>query len=929
MPVRTRSARRPDTRLIATKLQAPAYTRGLVLRPHLLERLEGLDSRRLALLHAPAGYGKTTLAVQWRRQLAARGDRSAWLSLDQDDNDVARFLSYLLEAFRDIAPEIDLDLAHALQNQTDSAIRFVLGGLINAAAALERQLYLVLEDWHLIESDSIQDAMHFLLNYAPPNLHFLLTSRSLPPLQLGKLRVADQFIEIRARDLRFDSEEARHFFSDVNDLQLPEDSLDLLFRTTDGWVAALQLASLTLRNSPDPEGLIKAFDGRHHSINEYLAENVLSNLAPDLRDFLLCTAILDRLNADLCAAVSGRDDSQRLLEQLEREDLFIRPLDDQRQWFRYHHMFASFLLQRLNRDRPAESAALHLRASEWFEAQGYTSDAVSHALQAGDLERAVNLIDTSAMTLIEHSRMATLLNLMDRLPPEAIAQRPRLQMALGWCYCLTQRADKAAPVIDQLHAILTEGAGIEDRQQLVALRAELRVLQACLDIYADQIEQVEPQVAPLLDADVEYPHWVLAVAANVLSFVRIHRFDFEGARTLQRWATPHHMGTEGPFSGIYGHCFTGMAAAYQGNLRVAAKHFQETLNYARESVGQHSHAARLAAALWGEINYEYNDLEHAENLLEESLALGATGGVVDFSLAIYIPLARLRGLQGDIPAAHRLLDEGLESARRLGLERLAVAVDGERVRRYLLDGDLLHAERNSPELPPAPSSTDGIQAQIWAMRALARSRVLQALGRTEDALGLLDRLLEQARSNGRMLFTVTLLVRITLCLESLRRQEQAEQRLTEALMLGASQGMVRSFVDEGPAVVNVLQRLRDKLRQQSAANALPESVAYHMNRLIAVGNSVVPAGAHAFSDGLPAADAATSRPLTVLVEPLKTREKQIVVLLGKGCSNKEIARTLNVSVDTVKWYLKSTYSKLAVHRRAQAVAEARRLGIIK
>lgn len=910
-----------DVRLIRSKLQAPTYTGPLVARPQLIQRLDALCSRKLALVHAPAGYGKTTLVVQWRERLETQDNSVAWLSLDADDNEVLRFLTYLLEALQNIESALAVDLVSVLETQSANAVEFVLSDLINGIDACGRQLFFVLEDWHLIDSAEVHAAMNFLLTHAPANLHWMITSRKQPDLPLARLRVEDQLVEIEAADLRFDANESREFLQRLDNLRLPAESLDLLWRRTDGWAAALQLASLSLQSADDPKAWIRGFSGYHRSIDDYLAENVLDTLPAPTLDFLLRTSILGRFNGQLCEAVSGHANSQAMLEALERQDLFIRALDPQRAWFRYHHLFAAHLQRRLQRDLPNLEPALHRAASDWYEANGHPGEAVSHALAAGDTERAIELVDIHAMGLVEHSRMASLLALVKKLPGRELADKPQLQMAIAWAHCLTHYPGPAQANLD----ILQHALSSKHQANHAQLESEARVLQACIDIYADRIDRVEEMVAPVLSHPEAHRAWVVAVAANLRSYGYIHRFKFDAARETQVWAQVYHLRTDGPFSGIYGRFFSGLADACQGNLRAAARQFRETLNHAHDTIGSHSHAARLASALWGQINYEYNDLSHAEQLLEESRALGAEGGVADFSMNTYVPLARLRALQGDVAGAHALLDEGAATAEQLNLARLAAAIDAERVRRYLTDGDLLHAQRLVRASAPLPRDANGIDVQVYEFRELACARVLHAQGAVDEEVKILERLFKSACRHGRRLSEITLRVRLAMAWHDLGRTYDAQGCLFEALVLGASQGMVRSFLDEGPAVTTLLERMRDDARHGESHILLTESVANHINRLIALGkheqcgDSALTAAANMNSEGAS---------LGLMVEPLKHRELEIVHLLGKGCSNKEIARNLNVSVDTVKWYLKSTYSKLDVCRRSQAVAEAKRQGLI-
>ena len=391
--------------------------------------------------------------MQWLAILQDGGAQVAWLGLHGDDNDPHWFLAHLLEAVRRALPsagEAIGDLAALIEQNAEDMQGYVLSALLEVIGDVDGRFVIAFDDWHLVDDSGARRALVHLLDFAPPNLAIVLTSRRRPQLPLSRLRVRGHLVEIDADLLRFDLDETREFLVELNGLRLDGDDVARLSAGTDGWVAALQLASLSLRDSADPAALIRGFSGRHHSVGEYLAENVLDALPADVLDFLLATSVCDRLCGDLAGVLAGRGDGQAMLEELESRDLFLRPLDTEREWFRYHHLFADYLRRRLDRDHPDRVVELHSRASAWFAEQALVPEAVAHALSGGDIRRATDLVEQHAMPLVEHSRMVSLLGLLGRLPGTAADDRPGLLMAVAWANCLLQRSAAAQASLDAL-----------------------------------------------------------------------------------------------------------------------------------------------------------------------------------------------------------------------------------------------------------------------------------------------------------------------------------------------------------------------------------------------------------------------------------------------------------------------------------------------
>ncbi len=901
----------------STKFHAPTYDDGLVQRDRLIDVLREGRSRRLALIHGPAGFGKTTLAVQWLRVLCDDGVPVAWLSLDDDDNDAAWFVGHLVEAIRRVDPSLPEDLSDVLEQHAEDAPRYVLTELINHVASQRGQLAIVLDDWHVIADPKTVSALEFLLDAGPSNLHLIVTSRTRSPA-IGRLRVDNQVTEIDATQLRFDCTESANFLLDLNALPLDAQDIGHLWSSTDGWVAALQLATLSLRESEDPSALIRTFSGRHHSIGDYLAENVLDALDPLLLDFLLTTSICDRLCGDLASAVSGQRKGQALLEDLEQRDMFLRPLDDEREWFRYHHLFASYLRRRLERDHPDRVVTLHRVAGAWFAEHGLLAEAVTHALAAGDRTRAIDMVELQAMELVEDSQMATLIRLVNKLPAALLPSRPVLQLAIAWANCLLQRLEEAQTALDHVRVAIHDGR-CDDPDQL---RGEADVVQACIDVYRDRIDRAAGLVAPYLEPTPKGRPFLSAVAGNIQTFVDIHTFAYEVALQRQRSTAQFHAATGGPFAGVYGRCFGGLAAFALLDLAAAERMYQDGFDLASTAAEPRSHASRLAGSLVGHLRYERGDIDGAEQLLEACHELGAESGVVDFMIPTYVTLARIKALRGDVDAAWSLLDEGSDAAVELRLPRLLAAVQHERVRIHLARGETAQATDVVAEVEAdLPIGDDGIQAAIRQHLLTLRARSMAAAGRYDHALDLAGEVLRESRSVPQPYAEVMACLELASIQLAAGDQECAMETVVPALVSASHAGLVRSVIDVGPSLLRLISDLRDAQRRQRWPAGLPDVRAGYLAELLSI--------AHA--DSGRAGFAVIDRPADrgpMPEEPLNAREVDILRLLERGLANKEIARNLGLTVNTVKWYLKNIYVKLGGTRRGESVAQARRPRIV-
>jgi serine/threonine-protein kinase PknK len=787
-----------------TKYRPPTPFRSLMPRARLLDMLRAGGRRRLVVIHGPAGFGKTTLAAQWREVLAEDGVTVAWLTIDSDDSNVVSFLAHLIEAVRGVRPSLAQDLRQTLEEHGDQAGRYVLTSLINDIEEGGTPIAVIIDDWHRISDAATIAVLTYLLDHGSQHLQVVVTSRTRAGLPMGRMRVRGELVEIDSAALRFDMSEARAFLVELGGLTLDDTDVARLEQTTDGWVAALQLAWLSLRDCEDPAALISRMSGRHHAVGEYLAENVLDSLEPEMLDFLMATSLTERVSGDLACALVGVANGQALLEEAAHRDLFLRRLDEEGEWFRYHHLFAEFLLRRLARDHPERITQLHATAARWFAEHNLLREAVDHVMAAGDEERAVELMDLYGIELTQQAQLGKLRALISKLPPHLVARSPRLQLTIAWANMLLQRPGDARAALEAVESA-TEKRALSP-SELQDMRVETNVFRSVVECWADCTAGVDELVYECLSRPDSLPPFLVAVAANVASFLEIQRFDFDAARRWQDWANPYHQQSGSPASQVYGHSLAGVAANEQLEVAEAERCFREALQVAKRSGATHSHAAHEACAHLGQLLYERGEVDEAERLLDESYELGAAGGPVEFMITRHVIGARIKALRGDRDTAAGRLDEGARIAETGNLPRLRAHVDNERMRLDLPVADRTGQVERDDALPDG--GLGEITAQLRDETAILGLLEVQPGVAYERAQACVQRLEQQGRPRA-LLQANRLLVA---ALDAVGRTDEAKQILTHIAGQCAELGMVRYLLDGGPGVVALLAELRDDLR---------------------------------------------------------------------------------------------------------------------
>jgi ATP/maltotriose-dependent transcriptional regulator MalT len=901
--------------LVSTKLQPSQVRPNLVARPRLTERLDREPGRKLTLISAPAGFGKTTLLVEWLRERAGDKGSVAWLSLDEGDNDPTRFLSYLVAALQAIEEGIGEGVLSALRSPEPPRIENITAALINELAALQQELTLVLDDYHLIDSEPVHGVVSFLLERLPSDVHLVVSSRIDPPLPLARLRARGQIMEIGAADLSFAPEEAAAFLTDKMGLNLSAEDVGALEERTEGWIAGLQLAALSMRNRQDVSGFVRAFSGSHRDVLDYLAEEVLERQPGRVRGFLLQTSVADQLSGALCDALTGSSDGQEMLEELERENLFVVALDEERRWYRYHHLFTDFLRSRLQREHPDQIEELHRRAAAWYDSNGWTSEAVEHALAAEDIERAAQLVEHNALTLVLRGEGATMDRWLSALPRGLVRARPRLSLARAiWALiggrfdeveALLTDAERALATADQPHEPPVDEAtsGLANVPgTVVQLRAELARQRGDAD-GAIQFAQHALAYAGEGDRYLRYlSRWNLA-AATLMQGRLGEAENMLAELARDPWAT-------GPnrFFAVRASYALGQAQRGQGHLSAALQTCQHALELAAEAGRPPLPESGVAHVGLAEILRERNELDAALEHATEGVALCRRLGYAQQLVTSLSVLAWIRHARDDVAGAL----EAIEEAERvlpnpILLVDMFFPVGVLRARLLLARGKVDAAARWCDE---RGLGVEDEPSYLREREHLVLARVLLAQDKPDQALRLLERLREEAQAAGRSGSVIAILALQSLALREKGKGEPAVSILTRALALAEPEGYVRTFADEGPPMAAVLSEV---LETQRRGRLAPEVPTYYLRRLLAA-IDLDPSCAATPASGLP--------------ESLSEREMEVLALITAGKSNRQIAKDLFVALSTVKTHVNNIHRKLDVRNRTQAVSRARELGLL-
>ncbi len=869
-----------STQILTTKLYIPVPRPGSVLRPRLLDRLNAGTHGKLTLISAPAGFGKTTLVTEW---IASDERPVAWLSLDEGDGDPTRFLTYVVAALQTIAPQVGTGILNLLESPQPPLIDALLTPLLNEIATITHDFVLVLDDYHVIDSQEIDSALTFLIDNQPPQIHLVLTTREDPRLPLARLRARRELTELRAADLRFTADEAAEFLNHAMDLSLSVEDIAALEKRTEGWIAGLQLAAISMRGVGDKSGFIQSFTGSHHFVLDYLVEEVLVHQPPHLHNFLIKTSILDRMCAPLCDAILQGEThtAADTLQSIRQANVFLIPLDNERRWYRYHHLFGDLLRKRLRQFASDDISTLHIRASEWYELNGFEVEAFQHAAGGGDVARAERLIYGTGVPLYFRGFARPVLSWLGSLSTELLNARPSLWVTYAWALMAEHRNTQIENKLEAAAAAL-ETFELDDYiRDLLGHIAAIRAMDAAIHYESETIIAHAKRALDLLRPDNLY---IRTVVMRSLAIAYQYQGERAAARDAYQQAIAMSETSGNYFVNVLATTGLGIVQEANNQLHQAAESYQRVLKLVVDPNQPIGCSAYLGLA---RIYYEWNDLDAAQAYGERGVRLAQQIESIDSAAGGEIFLARLKLAQGDTAGASAMLDAVEQVIRQRNFVRQIPVAAAARVLICLRQGDLQPAAHlaHAHDLP------------------LCQARVYLAQGHPTKALAVLKSYRQQMDAKDWHDEQLKTRVLQALAYHQKGDTDEAVAVLGEALALAAPSGFIRIFIDES-------QPMQELLSEAVACGIMPD----YTRRLLT-----------AFHTEPRQAKPVSSQPL---IEPLSERELEILALVTEGLSNREISERLFISLSTVKGHNQTIFDKLQVKRRTEAAARARELGLI-
>lgn len=894
--------------IVSTKLTPPSQHETLLERPQLTGRIADRLNRRLTIIRAPAGYGKTSLLVQACRLVQMKGGMTAWLSLDANDDDLVPFIRYFIAAIQSTGIAFGQATASLLKTGFELPPEIIQTTILNELANISDEVYIFLDDFHVISNPVLLESIHSILLSPLKRVHFIITARNSAVLPTARMRVMGELHEIGAADLKFSEHETRHYF-DVSGGQLRPEQVTLLYERTEGWIAGLQLAMLAIVDQEDSTKLLENLSGERHSVGEFLAAEVFRRQPEDVRVFLLGSAIFKRFDARLCNSLLQCDDSQAMLERIADASLFIFSLDTSRQWFRYHHLFAEFLNRQLRDAKPAEWAVLQRRASDALVAGGHPIEAIDHALIAGDMERTAELLDAASQHLFATGQTAILRSHAAKLPADVLEKLPRLQLELAWEAEVRWDFASARAALDNVRdAVDRHDSGKDGQKSLRRLRSELAHREMMLSVFSDDLPRADRRAQRWMEGHDSGDLFMRASVGTtrLLCARELHVCDIGS----HDHAYLHELFLEarGTYLAVFHDSLSGVAFFARGELDAAENIYRGALKNAELLHGAGSALAAMPALLLAELAYERSDLAQVRALLDVYPMASTTLGFVDNLIPSFVIRSRIAVMDGDTAGAWDILRAGRSLAERFGFHRLRAAIAGEQARQLALGGrggeirDLLE----DAGLSPAAMKQDAPFSLMLDV-AVARARAAATPAEMVMAMAALRELSEQGRR--RNCFRGAVRASLHLALLAVRQEkfEPHRHHLFQSLRLAGESGMKRLFLDEGAPLMALLQAM---LAGEDGEPGLVRFATELLDRDLAP-------FAKGASDDFPIGS-----------EPLSVRELDVIRMGLDSRTTEESARVLGLSESTIKWYWQRVFQKLDVHRRSDAIRKVRQLGLL-
>lgn len=877
------------TPILTTKLYIPSIRSEIVSRPRLSEKLNTGLHRKLTLISAPAGFGKTTIVSEWAVDSKLP---VAWLSLDDGENDPTRFIVYLVAAIRTIAPDFGNDVMGMLQSPQPPPVDSILTTILNEISGIQNDFILILDDYHLIDAKKVDAILTFLLQHMPPQMHLVIVTREDPDLPLARVRSRGQLTELRAADLRFVHSESVDFLNQVMGVDLSTDDVIALEARTEGWIAGLKLAAISMQGNKDYPGFIKSFTGSHRFVVDYLLEEVLQQQPANIKKFLLYTSNLDRLCGPLCDAVISDPTicGKETLIYLQQANLFIIALDDERNWYRYHHLFADLLKQRVKQDSNDISVEeIHIRASIWYEKNGYEIDAFQHATIANDIDRAERLMDGEWMPLHLRGIVAPVFNWLNQLPTDVLNTRPLLRVTYASTLLVMGKENRAEQELETIEKILE---GLEQNKKNKDLIGRIAAMRGTIAVIRDQVETIVHQAQRAL----EYLHPDNLAFRASTTFKLGFAYQRQGKRTeakqMHKEVISICQETGNAIVGALAMIGLGIIQESDTQLKLAAQTFGRCLQLFEGQTLPFAFEVHLGLA---SIHYQWNDLAIAQDQVEKSIQLAELLEKDTRVMGIRVLFARIKFSQGDMDGASLMLADAAQAVSRNQFSFLMPDVIEMQIRILLHKGNL-------------EAAAELVDAYDFP---LGHARVAMAKGETQEALSVLDTYQKKMAAKGWKIEQLKAMVLQTIALYMAGEKEKALQSLIDVQAMTEPEGYIRILIDEGKPMAKLLAESiartgkPDYIRKLLAAMEIEACIDEEKARFKSVLSH------------------------QTLVEPLSQRELEVLHLIAQGLSNHEICERLFVALSTVKGHNRNIFGKLQVQRRTEAVARARELGLLK